>query len=106
MITPSPGLDTLDPSYGTDLEERIDPITQHWDIIMRTLTHLQNVVSMTILSMLKQIDISSPDPFSSPIASHVSRTPSLSGRRSEDGGAPLKPPKSNAKLVSLLPNCC
>ncbi|TPX07325.1 uncharacterized protein E0L32_010747 [Thyridium curvatum] len=99
------GMDSLDASYTSDIEDRIDAITQHWDIIMRTLTHMQSAVAAILYSMLKHADIASPDPFPASISSHISRTPSFSGRRrSEDGGS-TKPPKSNAKLISLFPNC-
>ncbi len=105
MVGTGLGIDSLDAAaYASDLEERFDPISQHWDIIMRTLTHLQSVVATTVLAMLKQADMASPDPFSSSASSYVSRTPSLSGRRSEDGSS-VKPPKTNAKIVALLPNC-
>ncbi|OAA65949.1 hypothetical protein SPI_02736 [Niveomyces insectorum RCEF 264] len=90
----------------TDLEERIDPITQHWDVIMRTLTQLQAVVSTTLLTLLRAVDVASPDPY--PLASvstYISRSASFGRRRSEDGhGGFHKAPKTNAKLLTLLPN--
>ncbi|KAK3944918.1 folliculin-interacting protein N-terminus-domain-containing protein [Diplogelasinospora grovesii] len=86
------GLDSFETSIGGDIEDQIDAITQHWDIIMRTLTHLQSVVAATLFTMLKQADLASPDPLP------------VSGRRSEDG-LPMKPPKTNAKHIILLPNC-
>jgi hypothetical protein len=95
--------DTLDPLYTNDIEDRIDSLTQHWDIIMRTLTHLQSVVATTLSTMLRKSDISSPDPYPISVSSYLARTPSLSNRRGEDV-QPNKPPKSNAKLVTLLPN--
>ncbi|CAK7228129.1 hypothetical protein SBRCBS47491_006799 [Sporothrix bragantina] len=86
----------------TDLEERMDPITQHWDIIMRSLTQMQTVASATILTLLRASDVSSPDPYP-PSASTYSRSTSFSGR--QDGfGVPTKPTKTNAKLVTLMPN--
>ena len=83
----------------TDLEERMDPVTQHWDIIMRTLTQLQTVSSATIQALLRTVDVSSPDQY--PPSTSANRTPSF-GRRRDDGT--FKTPKSNAKLVTLLPN--
>lgn len=97
--------DVTDSSYSIDIEDRIDSLTQHWDIIMRTLTHLQSMVANTLHSMLKQADLASPGPGASPAASRVvSRTPSMSDRRGLDAVWP-KPPKGMTKLVSLLPNC-
>lgn len=96
--------DTTDSAYSIDIEDRIDSLTQHWDIIMRTLTHLQSVVATILGTMLKQVDITSPSPFSASAVSNHGRTPSFSDRRS--GEPPrVKPPKSTTKLVSLWPNC-
>ena len=97
------GLESFETSFGNDTEDHIDAITQHWDIIMRTLNQLQSVAAGTILSMLKQADLTSPDPLPTLMPSHSFRTATLSGRRSEDG-PPTKPPKTNAKHVTLLPN--
>jgi hypothetical protein len=95
--------ESLEPPYPGDVEDRLDSLTQHWDIIMRTLTHLQSVIATTLGNMLKQADLASPDPFPASMSAFVARTPSLSGRRGDEP-QPLKPPKSNAKLVTLLPN--
>ncbi|KAK4103585.1 hypothetical protein N658DRAFT_420917 [Parathielavia hyrcaniae] len=92
--------DSYETSYGTDMEDQIDAITHHWDIIMRTLSHLQTLVSGTLLNMLRQADLSSPDP----LPLQMARASSASGKRSEDG-QPLKTPKTNAKHITLLPNC-
>lgn len=83
----------------TDLEERMDPVTQHWDIVMRTLTQLQAASSSTILALLRAADMSSPDQY--PPSTSSNRTPSF-GRRRDDSS--FKMPKSNAKLVTLAPN--
>lgn len=97
--------DATDSSYSIDTEDRIDSLTQHWDIIMRTLTHLQSVAATTIYAMLKQADIASPGLYSSSAASNlVSRTPSLTDRRGNDMHR-AKPHKSTTKLVSLPPAC-
>ena len=104
MVGAGLGIDSPDATFGSDMEERIDAITQHWDIIMRTLTHLQSVVATAVFALLKRVDLGSPEPFSSSTMSHASRTLSFSGRRSEDE-IYTKPPKTNAKLVTLLPNC-
>ncbi|CAK7209468.1 hypothetical protein SEUCBS140593_000503 [Sporothrix eucalyptigena] len=85
----------------TDLEERMDPITQHWDIIMRSLTQLQTVASAAILTLLRASDVTSPDPYP-PSASAYARALSFSGR--QEFGGPIKPTKTNAKLVTLMPN--
>lgn len=96
------GVDSFESAIGSDIEDRTDAITQHWDIIERTLNHLQTAVAAQIYAKLKQADLSSPDPFS---VSSVGRTPSFSGRRSEDLGATMKLPKTNAKNLSLMPYC-
>ncbi|KAL8348478.1 hypothetical protein RB601_002450 [Gaeumannomyces tritici] len=96
--------DAVEPSYVADIEDRIDPITQHWDVIMRTLTHLQSVVATKLYGMLRQLDIGSPDHAPSAAATQMSRQPSLSRRRSDDGVA-SKPHKTNAKVLALLQHC-
>lgn len=100
------GIDSLESAIGGDIEDRLDVITQHWDVIMRTLTQLQSVVASTIFTMLKQTDLSSPDPLSGSVTSFTGhpRTSSISGRRGEDITS-MKPPKTNAKNINLLPNC-
>lgn len=85
-----------DAAESIDIEDRIDSLTQHWDIIMRTLTHLQSLVATTIHSMLKQADNASPN--------FISRAPSQSDRRSAELPR-VKPPKSTTKLVYLWPSC-
>jgi len=97
------GADSFDPSYGNDMEDQIDAITQHWDIIMRTLSHLQSIVAGTLYTMLRQVDLASPDPLPA-VSLQMARGPPVSGRRSEDG-QPVKTPKTNAKHITLLPNC-
>jgi hypothetical protein len=100
------GVDSLESSIFSDFDDRIDVITQHWDIIMRTLTHLQAIVSTSVLAMLKQVDMASPEP-AKPTSSNV-RTPvasvSVSGKRVDETIKPFKLPGTNAKLVQLLPN--
>lgn len=83
----------------TDIEERMDPITQHWDIIIRALTQLQTTASATILALLRVLDIPSPDPS----MAFVARA-SFHGKRRSEESVGLKTPKMNAKLVTLMPN--
>ncbi|OLN97411.1 hypothetical protein CCHL11_01018 [Colletotrichum chlorophyti] len=97
-------IDSLDSSCSTDMDDRMDTVTQHWDIIMRTLTHLQGVVATTLGALLKQADITSPDPYPASMSSYLGRAPSISGRRSEEPHF-VKPPKTNAKVIALQPHC-
>lgn len=90
------GFDAFDSGFNMDSEEPIDAITRHWDVIMRTLTSLQSIVATELLSLLRQADIASPDPLPNPATSRVARSSS---------NASQKPPKTNLKFVSLLPNC-
>lgn len=88
--------DSFDSGFTLDSEERIDAITRHWDVIMRTLTSLQSIVATELFSLLKQADIASPDPLPNPATTRISRAAS---------NASQKPPKTNMKFVSLTPNC-
>ncbi|KAL7922225.1 folliculin-interacting protein N-terminus domain-containing protein [Trichoderma austrokoningii] len=93
--------EATDSSFSIDVEDRIDSLTKHWDIVMRTLTQLQSVVSFRLHTMLKQTDMASPGPYS---ANMSSRRPSVTTDRRLDESR-NKPSKSTTKLVSLLPNC-
>lgn len=98
------GFGSFETTFGSDTEDQIDVITQHWDIIMRTLNQLQFVVAKVILSMLLQTDLASPDPLPAYIPPQIPPGQSIAGRRSGDLPPP-KPPKTNAKHVTLPPNC-
>mgnify|MGYP002620795410 CR=1 FL=1 len=97
------GQDLFDTSFGSETDDQIDAITQHWDIIMRTLSHLQTVVASTLFTMLRQADRAFPDPVS-PLSTRVTRGSAGSSRRGDDGAA-IKTTKTNAKHITLLPNC-
>lgn len=101
--------DATDSSFSIDMEDRIDSLTQHWDIIMRTLTHLQSVVATILATMLKQEDLKSPSLQSSSVTSKTptGRSLSFSDRRGPDlpRVKPPKTPKTTTKLVHLLSNC-
>ncbi|KAG6010106.1 hypothetical protein E4U21_000140 [Claviceps maximensis] len=91
-----------------DIEDGMNALTQHWDVIMRTLTHLQSLVATTIHTMLKRADGALSRPYSGTTGPlhcrSVSTTSSMSDRRGNES-IRAKPPKSTTKLVSLLPNC-
>ncbi|KFX96974.1 hypothetical protein V490_03046, partial [Pseudogymnoascus sp. VKM F-3557] len=100
------GVESLDSSFISDVDDRIDMVTQHWDIIIRTLDHLQAVASSDILALLKQVDVASPDPMSaSGRGPHHTRTASISvaGKRVEENLKPLKPLRTNVKTIQLMP---
>ncbi|KAI2620609.1 folliculin-interacting protein N-terminus-domain-containing protein [Hypoxylon sp. NC1633] len=103
MVGSGFGSESFDSTHGNDVEDRMDAITQHWDIIMRTLTHLQSVVATTLIPMLRQADMSVPDPYPS-ISAQIARTNSVKSRRGSDASQ-MKPSKTNAKLVALPPSC-
>ncbi|KAI0150365.1 hypothetical protein GGR57DRAFT_193881 [Xylariaceae sp. FL1272] len=99
MINAAYGTESFESSY-TDAEDRMEFITQHWDIIMRILTHLQSIVASALFPMLKQAEVSVPDPYP---ANALGRSASGHGRR-ESNASQIKQPKQYAKLVSLPPN--
>ncbi|RYP34206.1 hypothetical protein DL766_003107 [Monosporascus sp. MC13-8B] len=104
MVGTGLGHEALESAYSNDVEDRMDAITQHWDVIMRSLTQLQCTVASTLFPMLKQADLGIADPYPSVAPAQIARTPSLHSRRGSDPSQ-TKPPKTNAKLVSLPPNC-
>lgn len=95
--------ETPESSVNWDMEDRIDPLTRHWDIIMRTLTHLQSFAASKIHRMLKRADAASPGSQGAG-STPGSRVSPVNERRSAEFGR-IKPPKSTTKLVSLWPNC-
>ncbi|KAI1430269.1 hypothetical protein F5Y12DRAFT_14128 [Xylaria sp. FL1777] len=103
MAGPGYGAESFESYYSNDAEDRMDFITQHWDIIMRTLTHLQSIVASALYPMLKQADSSAPDPHPMNAPIQVGRTTSVHSRRGSDASQ-VKLPKQYAKLVTLPPN--
>ncbi|KAI0478619.1 folliculin-interacting protein N-terminus-domain-containing protein [Xylariaceae sp. FL0804] len=97
------GSDSFESAYSNEVEDRMDVVTQHWDIIMRALTHLQSVVASTLFPMLKQADISAPNPHPANVPIQIARTSSVHSRRGSDASQ-MKQPKQSAKLVALPPN--
>lgn len=104
VLSHGSGPHCLEPPFPGDAEDQIDMITQHWDIIMRTLSHLQLVATETLLPMLKLANISSPSP-----PKHVrtsSASVSIGGKRVEDlPTKPFKIQKPTIKYVQLTANC-
>jgi hypothetical protein len=98
------GTESLESSYSTDGEDRMDAVTHHWDIIRRTLTHLQSVVATALSPMLKQVDNASPDPHPAAVSAHDFRRSSIDSRRGSNASQ-VKPPKTNAKLLTLPSHC-
>ncbi|KAI6785452.1 uncharacterized protein J7T54_007094 [Emericellopsis cladophorae] len=96
----------MEPSSAFDVEDRLDHITQHWDIVMRTLTQLQSVTGTTLRALLKQADVASPEPMASvpPVSSAPMRGQASSARRSGEFPRP-KASKGTTKLVTLEPGC-
>jgi hypothetical protein len=50
----------LSASLTSDVDDRVDVVGQHWDVIMRTLTSLQFVVQERILSQFRLAEAASP----------------------------------------------
>ncbi|KAF1839373.1 hypothetical protein BDW02DRAFT_150128 [Decorospora gaudefroyi] len=50
----------LSSSLSSDVDDRVDVVGQHWDVIMRALSSLQHVVQERILSQFKSPEAPSP----------------------------------------------
>ncbi|KAF1945228.1 hypothetical protein EJ02DRAFT_451791 [Clathrospora elynae] len=50
----------LSSSLSSDVDDRVDVVGQHWDVIMRAMTSLQHVVQERILAHFKSPDLMSP----------------------------------------------
>lgn len=91
--------DSLDSSFTSDADDRFDTITQHWDIIMRTLSHLQASASAIILAGLKQADAAMPEPRKAP---KTQAAPKVAVSKDPAGYGKLwKTHKLETKLVQL-----
>lgn len=92
------GVDSVNSSLASEAEDRsMSILTPHWDIVIRTLSHLQAAATASILSLLKQADASSPRVPSACV--------SIPGKPAFDGLKPFKLPKTNAKFVQLQAHC-
>ncbi|KAF2241038.1 hypothetical protein BU26DRAFT_496983 [Trematosphaeria pertusa] len=69
----------LSTSLSSDVDDRVDVVGQHWDVIMRALTSLQFVVQERILASFKKAEIASPpvlpQPRTQPSRSSMRETP-------------------------------
>ncbi|KAF2129589.1 hypothetical protein P153DRAFT_431516 [Dothidotthia symphoricarpi CBS 119687] len=63
-------------TLSSDVDDRVDVVGQHWDVIMRALSSLQYVVQERILAHFK-----SPDPSSPPVPHQHRHQPSRSSLR-------------------------
>jgi hypothetical protein len=54
------GESLLMPSLSSDVDDRVDVVGQHWDVIMRALTSLQQVVQERIVAQFKSPILMSP----------------------------------------------
>ncbi|RAR09639.1 folliculin-interacting protein N-terminus-like protein [Stemphylium lycopersici] len=69
LIDSNLGVDSLlSSSLSSDVDDRVDVVGQHWDVIMRALTSLQHVVQERILAQFKSPR--SPEPITPPGAQH------------------------------------
>ncbi|KAK2766794.1 hypothetical protein FQN54_006108 [Arachnomyces sp. PD_36] len=60
-----------------NLDDRIDMLVDHWDVITRTLSHLEKLASKEILGMLKKVDFFSgqqPKPAKAPNMQRTNQT--------------------------------
>lgn len=79
----------LSTSLNSDVDDRVDVIGQHWDVITRTLTSLQHVVQERILAHFKLAEVNSP-----PLVQLPRNQPSRYMNRE----APLQPARRGTKL--------
>ncbi|ORY02054.1 folliculin-interacting protein N-terminus-domain-containing protein [Clohesyomyces aquaticus] len=82
----------LSTSLNSDVDDRVDVIGQHWDVITRTLTSLQYIVHERILAQFKAADVSTP-----PVLQQPRNQPS----RYSNKDMPVQPPR---RAMRLQPN--
>ncbi|KAF2829192.1 hypothetical protein CC86DRAFT_368250 [Ophiobolus disseminans] len=86
----------LSSSLSSDVDDRVDVVGQHWDVIMRALTSLQYTVQERILAHFK-----SPDAMSPPIVHQHRHQPSRSSLRDLSGHAVRRPLRLQPNALML-----
>ncbi|EER38361.1 conserved hypothetical protein [Histoplasma capsulatum H143] len=77
----------------SNLDERIDILVDHWDVITRTLSHLEKLASKEILTALKRVDHFSsqqPKPAKAPNMQRTNQTIVQLSPRALTGGSSLR----------------
>ncbi|EKG13409.1 hypothetical protein MPH_09435 [Macrophomina phaseolina MS6] len=86
------GVDSLlSISGNSDVDDRVDVIGQHWDVIVRTLTSLQFIVQDKVMNLFKAAEQPTPAP-QLPSRTHGSR---------HSHREPIMPPRRMLKLQPL-----
>jgi hypothetical protein len=97
FVEPSLGVESMPSSFlSSDVDDRVDVVGQHWDVIMRALTSLQHVVQERVLSQFK-----SPDPMSPPMAHQHRHQPSRSSLRDLPSHSVRKPLRLQPNALSM-----
>ncbi|OMP86233.1 hypothetical protein BK809_0003403 [Diplodia seriata] len=87
------GVDSLlSLSGNSDVDDRVDVIGQHWDVIVRTLTSLQFLVQEKVMDLFKVAEQSAPPP-QPPSRTH--------GSTRSSHREPMMPPRRMLKLQPL-----
>ncbi|KAF2645586.1 hypothetical protein P280DRAFT_123343 [Massarina eburnea CBS 473.64] len=86
FIDPNFGVEpSISASLNSDVDDRVDVVGQHWDVIMRSLTSLQFVVQERILAAFKVSDTPAPpapqQPRTQPSRASLRDAPPPSSRR-------------------------
>ncbi|KAF2273505.1 uncharacterized protein EI97DRAFT_460939 [Westerdykella ornata] len=100
-IDPNFGIESLlSNSLNSDVDDRVDVIGQHWDVITRTLTSLQQVVQGRILAHLRRDEQNNPPvPRNQPsryVTREVSIQPARRGARLQPNALALDPEVKDA----------
>jgi hypothetical protein len=83
-------------SLSSDVDDRVDVVGQHWDVIMRALTSLQHVVQERVLAHFK-----SPDAMSPPVLHQHRQQPSRSSLRDLPSHFVRKPLRLQPNALSM-----
>lgn len=86
----------LSSSLSSDVDDRVDVVGQHWDVIMRALTSLQYVVQERILAQFKSPDIPAP-----PVIQQHRQQPSRTSLRDAALHPARKPLKLNPNALMM-----
>ncbi|KAH7089220.1 folliculin-interacting protein N-terminus-domain-containing protein [Paraphoma chrysanthemicola] len=97
FVEPNLGVESLlSSSLSSDVDDRVDVVGQHWDVIMRALTSLQYVVQERILAHFK-----SPEAAALPIVHQHRHQPSRSSLREVSGNPARRPLRLQPNALML-----
>ncbi|KAF1817475.1 hypothetical protein P152DRAFT_427333 [Eremomyces bilateralis CBS 781.70] len=62
LVDPIYGSDSFSSPFGSDVDDNVDLVGRHWDVIVRSLATLHELAAEKIVARLRAVDVGSPSP--------------------------------------------